>query len=299
MNKVVSVVVTHNRSKLLRECILALSHSNVSTDIIIIDNASTDDTKNIVNDLLVENRNIMYFNTQKNIGGSGGFNYGIRKAYEMEYDYFWIMDDDTIVKPDSLMRLLEIKDSVGNDFGWISSLALWTDGKECVMNWHTVDKKWNRDKKGLLEGRLLCECSTFVSLLINRNAVCNCGLPIKDYFIWGDDTEYTMRISQKFPCYFAFKSQVIHKMKSNEGTVGFEDVEDPSRIERMFYSIRNDFCTFRMQGIIKTLRFIYGMAGIFMRVIRTTKSYRGKKIKIILKGMWCGLWFHPPIEYIE
>ena len=88
MNKVVSVVVTHNRSKLLRECILALSHSNVSTDIIIIDNASTDDTKNIVNDLLVENRNIMYFNTQKNIGGSGGFNYGIRKAYEMEYDYF-------------------------------------------------------------------------------------------------------------------------------------------------------------------------------------------------------------------
>lgn len=38
---------------------------------------------------------ILYENTGENLGGAGGFNFGIRRAYEAGYDAIWIMDDDT------------------------------------------------------------------------------------------------------------------------------------------------------------------------------------------------------------
>lgn len=299
MRKIASVIVTYNRSELLKECISALVNLNTTTDIFVVDNASTDNTEEIVVGFIVDNKNVFYYKMQNNIGGAGGFNYGIRKAYEAGYEYIWLMDDDTIVKSDTLEELLKIGDSVDNNFGWLSSLALWTDGKECVMNWHDVDKEWNCDKKGILEGRLLCQGATFVSLLIHRKAVSECGLPIKEYFIWGDDTEYTQRIAQEFPCYFAPRSQVIHKMKSNEGTGRFEEIENIDRIERMYYSIRNDFCTYKRKGVIQTIKFVYGEMKVFKRVIFSNRRYKWKKVWVMLKGLWAGIWFHPKIEKVH
>lgn len=48
--------------------------------------------------LYIDQKTIFYFNTGRNLGGAGGFNFGVRKAYEAGYDYIWLMDDDTIVE---------------------------------------------------------------------------------------------------------------------------------------------------------------------------------------------------------
>lgn len=244
MKRIVAVVVTYNRCELLKECIEALRSIEEKIDIMVVDNASTDNTSEIVSKYSNDS-NFLYYNTGKNIGGAGGFNYGIKRAYKLGYDYIWIMDDDTIVNEDTLQKLVDTANSVQDKFGWLSSLALWTDGKECVMNYHEVAMDWNREKKNILNGRLLCQAATFVSLFLNRKAIQEQGLPIKEYFIWGDDTEYTKRISREYPCYLVLPSQVTHKMKNNEGTTNLWEIEDVDRIERSFYSIRNDFCTFK------------------------------------------------------
>ena len=96
MQKVAATVITYNRKALLAECVKALLCQSVSCDIIIIDNASTDGTGEMVR-AIVDPR-ISYINTGSNLGGAGGFNYGMRKAVEAGYDYGWLMDDDTIVK---------------------------------------------------------------------------------------------------------------------------------------------------------------------------------------------------------
>lgn len=95
------------------------------------------------------------------------------------------MDDDTIVEKDTLTELLDQAKTLKGKFGWLSSLALWIDGNECLMNYQEIDKDWNSEKKNILNGRLRCQAATFVSLFINRVAVEEVGLPIKDYFIWG------------------------------------------------------------------------------------------------------------------
>ena len=260
MKRIVAVVVTYNRCELLKECIEALRSIEEKIDIMVVDNASTDNTSEIVSKYSNDS-NFLYYNTGKNIGGAGGFNYGIKRAYKLGYDYIWIMDDDTIVNEDTLQKLVDTANSVQDKFGWLSSLALWTDGKECVMNYHEVAMDWNREKKNILNGRLLCQAATFVSLFLNRKAIQEQGLPIKEYFIWGDDTEYTKRISREYPCYLVLPSQVTHKMKNNEGTTNLWEIEDVDRIERSFYSIRNDFCTFKRISFWKMIGFLKNQIG--------------------------------------
>jgi GT2 family glycosyltransferase len=54
------------------------------------------------------------------------------------------------------------------------------------------------DVNDLLDQCLLIkeDANAFVGLMVDRNVVRNIGFPMKELFIWGDDTEYTLRISK-------------------------------------------------------------------------------------------------------
>lgn len=83
------------------------------------------------------------------------------------------------------------------------------------------------------------EDATFVSLLINQNAIRKCGLPCKDYFIWGDDSEYTMRIIHYYgPAYLIGTSKVCHK-RYEARSLSIRDEENPGRIRMYYYFYRN------------------------------------------------------------
>ena len=102
----------------------------------------------------------------------------------------------------------------------MSSVALWTDGRECRMNRPKVKKSFYEHIELLREGVLQAEQATFVSLFLKNETVREVGLPIAEYFIWGDDIEYTRRIAvrRNYPCYIVGQSQVIHAMKNNNGS---------------------------------------------------------------------------------
>ena len=107
--KIGAVIVTYNRKDLLQECIEAiLRQSYVCNKIIVIDNNSTDGTRNMLEQQgwLKENV-IVYRRLKKNIGGAGGFHEGIREAMKYDLDALWIMDDDTIPTRDALKYLID------------------------------------------------------------------------------------------------------------------------------------------------------------------------------------------------
>ena len=135
MSEIATIVVTYNRKELLRECVDALQSSDVSSDIIIIDNNSTDGTKEYIADAMADN--VTYKRLKKNLGGAGGFSAGIKYAVRQGYKYIWIMDDDTIVKKDTLERLLDATKELNNNFGFLSSSVKWIDGSDCKMNRQT------------------------------------------------------------------------------------------------------------------------------------------------------------------
>lgn len=82
--------------------------------------------------------------------------------------------------------------------------------------------------------------ATFVSLLIRKDAVLRCGLPCKDYFIWGDDGEYTLRLTHFYgPAYMVGKSIAIHK-RMGAKKLDLSNFQDENRIKMYHYYVRNN-----------------------------------------------------------
>lgn len=288
---IAAVVVTYNRKELLKETIQALLNQTFKlAEIIIVNNCSTDGTKNILNEY---KESITIINLKQNIGGAGGFNTGLKYAYKKGHSLFWLMDDDTISKQNSLEKLISAYNELANDnIGFLCSNVLWIDESPCLMNIPTVDKIFN---KQLSQKAIKVKRATFVSILITRDAVKKCGYPIKEFFIWSDDTEFTERLSKKFNNYFIMDSIVIHKMKEN---VGADIIIDNSRLERYFYAFRNRIYIYRKNGIKSFIKYMLSLLLIIIKIIFKTNELRLKKIFIILKGTFAGLVFYPKIEHV-
>ena len=82
MKRTVAIVVTYNRKTLLMENIQCLLAQQPKVpDILIVDNHSTDGTQAAL-EQYIQNGQISYYDTGTNLGGAGGFQYGIREAAE-------------------------------------------------------------------------------------------------------------------------------------------------------------------------------------------------------------------------
>lgn len=296
MNSIAAVVVTYNRKKLLRECIEALKASSVNVDVIIIDNNSTDGTREYIANLI--GGNVIYKRLKKNLGGAGGFSAGMKYAAKKGYEYIWIMDDDTIVKEDSLEELLKAKGEISDDFGFISSSVKWIDGSDCKMNMQTYKTNLtDYENEYVSKGICPVKAATFVSLLFRTKAVKEIGLPLKEYFIWGDDKEYTLRMSGEYNCYNVKNSEVVHKMSNNEGSNITKD--DIGRIDRYYYAYRNDFTTARELGVKEICIYLAGFLLNATRVILFSEDNKLARLKVMFRGLISGLTFRPKVRYVR
>lgn len=292
--KVMAVVVTYNRKELLKECINALLKQDYDNcDVLIVDNASTDGTKEYIKDEL-KNKRVHYSNTGSNLGGAGGFNYGIKEAYKIGCDYIWIMDDDCIVHNDSLTKLLAADKKLNGDYGFLSSKVLWKDDTICKMNIQkTKMTKWLKDYDTNYQPIVL---ASFVSLFLKKEVVEEFGLPIKEFFIWTDDWEYTRRISKNKKCYYISDSIVTHKSKENVGA-SIATVDD--RLERFKYLYRNDCVLYRGEGIKGWFLLKIRLMIHKLRVLKSNKPDKKERIKIINDAIKEGKKFYPEIEYVN
>lgn len=299
---VVAVVVTHNRLSLLKECIFALSNSSVLCDVIIVNNASSDGTKEYLDSIEKQYGDIKFYvyNSDTNLNGAGGYNYGIRLASKLDYKYVWLMDDDCIVHDNSLFELLNAANSLNDNFGFLSSKVLWKDGSICKTN--VQRKSIARRIKDFKSDLVNVDFSSFVSCLFKKNDIKTIGLPIKDFIIWTDDLEWTRRLTFKkinsnaLPGYLCNKSVVTHKCASNFGVTIVKDT--PERLERYKYIYRNDVFCFRREGLRGHLyMFVRNMYHIF-RILLFAPDKKVERIKFLLKGYVDGYSFYPEIEYV-
>lgn len=296
MNDILAVVVTYNRKDMLIKCIDSLKKQTYTKfDILIVDNNSNDGTE----DLFVNDNTVIYKKLDENIGGAGGFNFGMRFAVENQYEYCWVMDDDTLPLENSLSELIKADEVLDKNYGVLSSVVLWTDGKECKMNRQKLRKDFYEDVDLLQYGLIRFEQATFVSLFIPIHTIIKVGLPIKEFFIWGDDIEFTRRITvrEKMNSYIVGRSQVIHAMDSNNGSSIATD--DEKRINRYNYAFRNENYLYRKEGI-KGFTYYFSKCGLnILRILKSKQNKKFKRLSIIMKNLFSGLLFNPKIEFVE
>ena len=301
ITKVVAVVVTYNRKDLLLECIRAvLRQKAVTTDVLVVDNASTDGTATSITELYGDDARVIYMNTGSNLGGAGGFSFGINAAVNLGYDYLWIMDDDTIPDDTALYKLLNAADILNDDFGFLSSFVKWTDGTPCVMNIPMISPRWNKtDIRMQFDNRMIMlESASFVSMLIRTDVVKKVGLPIKEFIIWADDAEYALRISKLYRSFYVYDSQVVHAIKNNipASIVSEKDVD---RLKRFQYLYRNKRYIARHNGLRAWVSYRLEIIQTLCRILKGSKSMKLKKCGIVLSSSLSGFFFRPRIEKVH
>ena len=295
--KVCCVLVTYNRIQLLKKSIDSITNQTYKIEkLIVVDNASTDGTHEYLTEL--EKKGVIeYVRLEKNIGGSGGFYTGIQKAMLENTDWIWIMDDDTICMENSLELLIKnIKNT--NDVGFICSRVLWKDGNVHYMNIPSIkpiidDKPFNK-----YMGKLLVESCSFVSVMINKEAIMKVGLPYKEFFIWGDDSEYTKRITnQGYLGIYCEDSVVEHHTGMNYNTNIMKDNE--CNYWKYKFGIRNNLFILKQESLIKYIvRLIYNIIILIPKVIFSKKESKLKLANIIFKSTMKSIFFNPKIDFI-
>jgi len=281
--KVIAVVVTYNRKVLLLECINALLSQTYPVDtIVVIDNHSTDNSLEFIAEN-VKSERIKTVRLNKNYGGSGGFFYGMKKACENNPDYIWVMDDDTIPQKDSLENLMNTEELLKGKFSFLASKAYGLNHEP--MNIPFIDLSESANcYEYLADGLVKISVATFVSLLIKKEAVEKEGLPHRFFFIWGDDLEYTNRLTKYYgPGYFCGKSVVLHKRQGNNALSPIDE-DNVNRLKIFHYFYRNKLVYLKAYGSKKTLcRFKIEMfLSIFVVLLK--KKHKMRKIHNIFKG---------------
>ena len=280
---VCAVVVTYNRRDLLEECLAALKGQSRGLDhILVVDNASTDGTPELVR---TSHPEVELLEMPQNEGGAGGFHEGMKHATEEGYDWLWLMDDDTIPRPDALERLLSALDRMDGlpEPIMLGSKAIWTDG-----NWHPMNFVGARlaDYPSFLDastrGLISVRTVTFVSLLVKSDAVRRYGLPLKNYFIWSDDIEWTARVLMHERGYLVADSVVEHKTKTAHTA--------PETGEKFYFAIRNGLFLLRSSSFDWKEKITHTMVvaeQIRRFLIHERFGLRGWRV--LLRGLWHGL----------
>lgn len=241
MSTVAAVVVTYNRKdKLPKVLDHVLAQSRRPEWLVIVDNASNDGTDEVLKQYEGID-GVVIVRLTENTGGAGGFATGMNKGYELGADFVWIMDDDCYANSDALEELVnglaKAEAEMGMQLPFACSLVKWVDGSICEMNNPVTTWDWGRLIAKGQDSVLVQHCS-FVSVLFPRWALTKHGLPLREYFIWFDDQEYTLRVNKSGPGVQVLRSVVVHDLGVNRG-VNFGDV-NASNLWKFEYGARNE-----------------------------------------------------------
>jgi rhamnopyranosyl-N-acetylglucosaminyl-diphospho-decaprenol beta-1,3/1,4-galactofuranosyltransferase len=265
--RVVVVVVTFERLALLRESLAAIGAQTRPPDVVVVvDNASSDGTSDAVT---VEHPDADLVRLGRNTGGAGGFAVGIDRAVTRHRaDLVWVMDDDTVPEPSALAALLDTRvRAPGPAPALVASRVVWDDGRDHPMN---TPRPYpltgpGRRRAAAAVGCVPVRSASFVSVLLDADAVRAVGPPIADYFLWNDDFEFTTRLLRGRVGLWCPASVVVHRTRR----FGATDV-DPG--PRFYYEVRNKVWLFtRSPGLNPLERVLYLLSSL----LRWARTVRG------------------------
>ena len=241
---VAAVVVTYNRKELLCENIeMLLKQTYIIDKIIIVDNHSSDGTLELIESKFSENIDrIQYEYLPDNIGGAGGFEYGCRYAYEENYDFAWLMDDDG--KPENI-RTLEVlmkEAEKHNGEAVILNSLVTQDGVHLSFGLMTPRDTIEELKAHSENGVYFNYVSAFNGTLVSRKVFENTGFPNGMFFIKGDERDFVDRsrrdgayIGTVVDSVYIHPEEVLKSKKILGLTVRF-NIESPWK---EYYKMRN------------------------------------------------------------
>lgn len=285
-----SIVILHYQGEDDTLCcidsILKNHINNKQFNIILVINSSfekdTNENKNsFVSRIQKEYPHLIIIENDENTGYSRGNNIGIKKALDLGSEYVLLLNNDTIVSPDLLDKLIAFIKS-DTQIGIVSPKIYFAKGYEYHKDkyreedlgkviWYAGGKlDWNNiyashvgvDEvdKGQYEVSGGTDFATGCAMLIKKNTIERIGLFDEKYFLYFEDIDYCMRVKKSGMKIKYFPGTYIwHKNASSSGK--------PGSNTHIYYQNRN--------------RLYFGFK---YASFRTKKSLFIDSIKLVAKG---------------
>lgn len=283
------IIVTFNRLELLKECLEHAVNQTVSPrKVIVVDNCSTDGTKEYLNGYLQDSRFLIHFESE-NTGGAGGFYRGIKLARDLDVDWVMLIDDDAILDYNCMENMCPEPDSTAKAYACVVKC------QGVIDTLHRRNKNSDISAEPYEQREFNCDFASFCGLMIQRKLIEQVGLPEKDYFIWFDDTEYCMRINKLTTICVRCQAELDHKTTMEKPRKGEAAVS-----WKQYYGMRNRIHAYIKHKYWKNL---FRTVSILMLqiVYNTIKSiyapeYRNKAVLLfdgLKDGLRCRLGKNP------
>jgi GT2 family glycosyltransferase len=221
------IIVNYNSGEFLRNCITSLLPSSLEMEIIVVDNASIDDSL----DILDVHPKITIIKNSKNLGFSAGCNIGIKAS---SADYLLFLNPDCTISHDTITQLLDYLQA-HDQAGMVGGLLVNPDGTEqgggrraIPTPWRTLvralgltrfSNRWpylfedfHLHKQPLPSEPTEVEAISGACMLVKREILEDIGLWDEGYFLHCEDLDYCMRFRKNgWKIMFLPQAKVVHE----------------------------------------------------------------------------------------
>lgn len=276
-------IVTYNRSHLLTRLLESIVRMDPQPGhVVIVDNASTDDTGDVVKSFRERvGSEIVYRRMETNTGGSGGFSEGMRVAFDLGSDWIWLMDDDVEVIGDGLAKMgrwaPRFKSIQGRRYDYDGSEFYWQYRIAEPLGIPIPFAPAGFDEAGYRPMNSGC----FEGMFIHRDIVRQIGLPDPRFFIYWDDQVYGWLASRKTQSVIVDEFVLRRTREIRQWDMGVRHMNASSNAYR-YYIMRNRAHIkqyYRAAGVYRPLLFGLGTALTFgkelVRLVFVERTVRG------------------------
>lgn len=216
------VTLNWNGAAFLQECvdsILASDYENFK--VIMVDNGSTDNSLELLQNLYGSNPSVTVINNGKNLGYSKGMNVGLEEGFKVvNADYCLVMNNDTRLDAHAISALVEV---AGQDdkIAFVTGKVYYHEAPDTLQ---TVGKKSHpilingghigrgeKDRGQYDEDRELAFCDD-IFWLVSRNVYQQTGGYDPEFFLQAEDFDWQLRArTLGFKIMYAHAAKLWHK----------------------------------------------------------------------------------------
>lgn len=232
--KIATVMVTYNRLVDLKKAICTYEQQSLLPQyMIIVDNCSTDGTREYLDEWKKKKSEIqkIVIHLPSNIGGSGGFYEGLKYAQTTDAQWYWIADDDAFLKEDVFYKLYDFEMNNPQIMKNVVALCSAVVEDQETNRFSICHRRRNKvafgcpkenvpAKEEYADFYFEIDLFTFVGSMVKADASKKAGLPIRDFFIYHDDIEYSYRISKEGKMLCVPGAIVFHNTAAHEDAYG-------------------------------------------------------------------------------
>lgn len=218
------IIVNYNTKELLQKCLESVFSEERgvrSWEIIVVDNNSTDGTREMVKKLQSQHSELRTIFNKKNEGFAKAINQGIKQS---RGEYLLLLNSDIIAKPNSIKRLVDFAEKHPG-VGVVGGRLLNSDGSSqgsCFFLptlWRVVKEFWLGNKrfsvvkKYVPEGKRPSEVEavTGAVFLIPKRILSKVGFFNERYFMYFEDLDYCRRVRKTgLKIYYLPEAEFIH-----------------------------------------------------------------------------------------